>query len=260
LTASNYLSALVLSLLLSGSPGILASAAGALRQELAGLGSGFPSVSWPVLAGMPAGVLYLMGMVWYQKSVAAAGIGLTAGFGKLGVLLPVAASALIWREVPSGLRLAGMLAALVAIVTGALSTRRGGRMNPALLIFFFVGGLAEFSSKLFQQYSRPGTEGAFLAVVFGTAFICSLAACRPRPRLRPVLAGLALGIPNMLVSFFIVRSLRELPGPLVFSAFPAGTIALLGLSGTAFFGERRSGSEWCSITAAIVALVLVNLG
>lgn len=263
-TAANYLTALLAGLFLPGAWSGLHTAVRALPGEIPGIPFCFPSASWPVIAGVPAGFLYLAGLVWYQKSVASAGVGLTAGFGKLGVLVPVAASALIWSEVPSGMRLAGMATALLAIAAGAVSTRGGGKVKPSLIIFFFAGGLAEFSNKLFQEYSRAGTEGTFLTVVFGTALVSSLVTAPPGARSRlfrtSVLAGAMLGVPNLLASFFLVRALDGLPAPVVFSAFSAGTIAVLGAAGSLVFGERRTLLEWSSIAAAMVALLLMNLG
>ncbi len=263
-TASNYLTALLAGLFLPGTPGSLLTAVRALPGEIPRISFSFPSDSWPVMAGVPAGILYLAGLVWYQKSVSSAGVGLTAGFGKLGVLVPVAASALIWSEVPSGTRLVGMAVALLAIAAGAISTRGGGRVKPPLLIFFVAGGLAEFSNKLFQEYSLAGTEGAFLSVVFGTALVSCLVTAPPSVRSRhfrtSVLAGAVLGVPNLLASFFLVRALDGIPAPVVFSAFSAGTIAVLGTTGSLVFGERRSLLEWCAIAASMVALLLMNLG
>jgi multidrug transporter EmrE-like cation transporter len=204
--------------------------------------------------GIPAGLLYLLGLLWYQKSVAACGVGLTGGFGKLGVLIPMALSAVVWGEVPGGAGLAGAVVAAAALAAGIEGSRG---VKAPLLLFFVFGGLAEFSGKVFRQCCGQGSVDTFLFFVFTSALVLSLAVLRPRLRVRPVLAGLALGVPNYYASWFLLRSLRTIPGPVAFGAYGAGTVALLGLAGFVALGERRSPRRIASVCLATAAVLLL---
>lgn len=204
--------------------------------------------------GVPAGLLFLLGLLWYQKAVAACGVGLTGGLGKLGVLIPMVLSAVIWGEVPRGAGLAGAVAAAAALAAGIEGSRE---VKAPLLLFFVFGGLAEFSGKVFRQCCGEGSVETFLFFVFSAALLLSLAVLRPRLRVRPVLAGLALGVPNYFASWFLLRSLRTVPGPAAFGAYGAGTIAVLGLAGFTVLGERRSPRRIASVCLAIAAVLLL---
>ncbi len=255
-TLANYITALVLCIVLPGSSEPALQALAALPRELSSLASAFPSSSWPLISGIPSGVLYLLGILWYQKSVRECGVGLAGGVGKLGVVLPVVASALFWDGFPGGIRLAGVATAVAATALGINGHGRSLRLP--LLLFFLFGGLADFSGRVFQRFSPGGGEGTFLIFVFASAAAGTLVAMHPRPSAASVGAGAVLGIPNALTSWFLIRSLRTVPAPVAFSAFGAGTIFCLGLLGWLAFGERTSGRERVSIGLAAVAVVLLN--
>ena len=104
--------------------------------------------------GIVCGGLYYLGFVFYQKSVRASGVAMSSAFGKMGVIVPVLLSAIVWREYPTIMAVVGILAALFAVFLSFFELKSFSfkNLHSVLLIFFLVGGLGDFSNKVFQKY------------------------------------------------------------------------------------------------------------
>lgn len=242
-----------------------------------------------VLIAVPGGVLYFLGFLLYQRAVARHGTGVAGMYGKLGVLVPMAASMIVWREFPSAGGAAGMMLAVAAIVvsqSGAPVSRSpgrqpataagaapgsgvragslagGGPVHPLLIAQLLVMGLAEFTNKLFERYGTLAARPAFLFLLFTIALVSAagaLAASRARPRWGEVGLGVAVGIPNLLSSWFLIAALETVPAAVAFPLFSAGATALITIGARLLFGERPTPRQRLAITLTVVALVLLNV-
>jgi len=67
-----------------------------------------------------------------------------------------------------------------------------------------------------------------------------------------------LGISNVLQTYFMLRSLQELPGYIAFTLASGGAIVFTTLSAVGFMGERLSRKTQIGIGLAVVALVLLR--
>jgi drug/metabolite transporter (DMT)-like permease len=217
---------------------------------------------WAALSGIGGGVFYLLGFVFYQKCVSTCGVGISGSAIKLGILVPLLVSLLAWSEVPNAVQWCGIALGLAAILALA-GPGEGGRGFAPLVLLFLFGGIAEFSNKLFQKFSSPGTESLFLFFVFSTALALSgaiLLAGRVRPDRGSLLMGLAVGVPNMLASRFLLEALGMLPAPAVFAAYSSGSILLTSLAGILLFREHPSPRMLASILLTALSLLLISLG
>lgn len=273
--AVNYLTAVLVSLLLQGR-GIGASfrtLETAIRQVFS---EGGPmlgqqrEVLWSIAAGIPLGIIYFLAFIVYRRAIRENGLGLSGGFAKMGILLPMALSMLFWGEFPRTLQWAGIALAVAAVFIGAFRGASEGvrRFTPVLLLVFLANGMAEFGSKVYQHLGGGDSRDFFLFWVFGVAFLCSVPGIvrlgrteQARHRLNPLSAalGVPLGLVNYFSSWFLIPALGELNASVVFSVFGAGTVALLSVTGVAAFGERLDGRRWASLVMVTVSLVLVNL-
>lgn len=263
----NYFTAVILSLLLQGL-GLVASAetlGTTGRALLSGTADGVSithsRIAWGMAAGAPLGAVFFMAFMVYRKALRQSGLGLSGGFAKMGILLPMLLSMLFWREFPGALQWMGIASAVVAVALGAFH-RSGGRFAPILLLVFLLNGLAEFGSKIYQHYCGSADRDFFLLWVFAVAFLCSaLFSIRGRVRvsLLSVALGAPLGVVNYFSSWFLIPALDTLNTSVVFSVFGAGTVALLSITGYAAFGEKLSARDVASLGLVAVALVLVNL-
>jgi len=222
------------------------------------------SLLWAGLAGLGAGLFFFLAFVYYQLAVRDHGVGLAGSFAKLGILVPMSLSLVLWQELPTALQWFGIALAVGSIVIVNWPTGRGlgDALRPALLLLFLFGGIAEFSNKVFQQYGRQDDKAVFLLATFAVACLCSLVVTvrrrRPVAR-RDIVMGILVGVPNLFSSFFLILALDTVPAAVAFPAFGAGTIVIINAVGVTFFRERLSTREWLAVGLTATALILINL-
>lgn len=226
-------------------------------------------VDWPSVLGIgiPAGVCFFLSFVSYQISVKENGASLSGMFGKLGILLPMLMAIFIWQEIPTLIQFAGILLAFGAMVyvNYSPSDVKGHGFKRSLLFLFLAGGLAEFSSKLFQKLGQADDKHLFLFIVFLTAFCLSLYKTRRADKVdgsnpkKDYLMGALVGIPNLLSSVFLISALNEIPATIAFPIYSAGAIALITLGSYFFFGEAIGFKARRGLILTMIAMVLVNI-
>lgn len=222
------------------------------------------STTWALIVGSIAGVFFFLSFIFYQISIRDNGAGLSGTFAKLGILVPMIFSILLWRELPTWIQWIGIVLSLAAITIVNLSKESLSKFNfkPTLLLLFVLGGMAEFSNKVFQKYAINDYKDLFLFSVFFVAFIISglYAALRySKITLKDILIGFAVGIPNLFSSYFLILALDTVTTSVVFPIYSAGSIVLITLGSFAFFGEKVATKNKFAIALIVVALVLINL-
>lgn len=221
------------------------------------------SALWAVIVGLGAGAFFFLAFIYYQKGIREHGVGLAGAFIKLGILVPMSLSLVLWQEYPTFIQWAGIALALLSIMIAhwpsELNVERAIRLS--LVLLFLFGGVAEFSNKVFQKYGWLDHQSLFLLVTFASAFgyslVITLRSSRAVQR-RDLLTGLLVGVPNLFSSFFLIRALETIPAAVAFPAFGAGTILVINLVGVTVFGERLNRPEKAAVGLTILALVLIN--
>ncbi len=246
-TSVNYVTAIVVSALMAGA-----------------LGSPFTAWRAGALVGVPAGVCFFLSFLYYQLSVRDSGAGLAGMFGKLGILLPMLLSLVLWREFPNLVQTVGIVLAVGAIGIVSAGRRMGeNSFHAALLLLFLFGGLAEFSNKLFQKYGISDQKAYFLMIVFSVAFLVSLTMTIREGKLptrADIMTGICVGVPNMFSSFFLIRALDFLPTAVVFPVYSAGSMALILILSRLLYKEALSAKHYGAIMMTMIALVMINWG
>ena len=222
------------------------------------------SLLWSMLVGGFGGVLFFFGFLLYQIGIHRHGVSLAGAFIKLGIIVPMSLSLVIWREYPGNWQWVGIGLALLAIALVFWPTGSDWRkaLKPVLLLLFLVGGGADFMSKLFQQYGLPEYRSHFFLFIFSSAlFFSALAVWLSKQAVSwdDALTGLLIGVPNYFSLFFLVLALEQFSAVVVYAAFGAGTILLINLGGVVLFKEKLSRKEWAAMASTALALVLINL-
>ncbi len=281
--AANYLAASVLSVILAGGTlvpgGTAGDIFGSFFAEAAsvfsggGLFSADASGAWAIFWGIPSGLLYFLGLISIQRSIRESGVGITGAFSKSAILIPILVSVILWHERPTAWQWGGIILTFIAIALSQ-SGKGSGRAKVGLsLIFMFLAvGSAELSNKVFQQYALPQYKELFLFTVFFIAFLIATAALfksrqgpfdkGPEGRngifAREFLAGIAVGIPNLFSSYFLIQAFATLNASVVFPFYSAGSIALITIGGVALFGESPTRREYGAIAVVLIAIVLMG--
>lgn len=226
--------------------------------------SAYGSILWAMIVGTLFGGFFFMSFIFYQKSVRKNGVGISGTFAKLGILIPMIFSIVLWREFPTGIQWIGIILALVSIVMVNLSFKGIKKIDlePTIILLFVFGGLAEFSNKIYQKYAMNEYKSVFLFFIFFVAFLISIGYAKKKKAKatkKDVLTGFAVGVPNLFSSFFLIQSLDTLNTSVAFPLFSAGSILLITLGGYVIFKEKISTKNKLAIGLIIVALVLINV-
>ena len=224
------------------------------------------SFIWAVLLGVAGGVFFFLSFVYYQKSVGKNGAAISGTFGKMGILVPMVFSIIIWKEIPGILQWAGILMALFSIIFVNISSNKdengNTNINKTLILLFFFGGMAEFQNKLFQQYAQAEYKNVFLFITFVVAFFLSLyfvIKSKQKISYQDLIVGFLVGIPNLFSSYFLIMALEFMPTSVAFPIYSAGSIIFISLGEVLIYKERLSKRNKVAILIVIIALILINI-
>jgi drug/metabolite transporter (DMT)-like permease len=221
------------------------------------------NVILPSVLGVMTGVLYYGGFYFYQKAVHISGPSISSAFGKMGILIPMIASIILWKEIPTLIQVIGIFLALISIVimTFNFDSLRHTKINSVLITFLLIGGFADFTSKLFEKYSHDEYMFVFLLCVFATALIVSSFETLKvsQYKLKDIGLGMLVGIPNLLTSYFLIMALTVLKATIVFPLFSGGTIVLTVVLSSLFFKEKLVSKEYFGIMLVVIAMILINI-
>jgi drug/metabolite transporter (DMT)-like permease len=221
------------------------------------------SLALSAAIGSACGMLYYFGFFFYQKAVRISGAAMSSAFGKIGIIIPILLSAVIWKEYPALLAVAGIVLALMAILVNYFDFKsfNFNNLHPVLIIFSIVSGLGSLANKVFQKYCLTEHEFIFMFFIFVSALLLSLKATlrEKKPDRHEVLTGLMLGIPNTLTSFFLIRALFSLPAYIVFPMSSAGGIVFALVFSLIFFKDKPTKKQAVTIAMIAAALVMINI-
>lgn len=246
--AVNYLTCLVISGLYTGG---------------AELFSSHPALGQTFGLGAIHGVLYLTSFLLFQWCVGKNGVVLPAIFMKLGLLVPLAVSMLLFHEMPTPLQALGFCLAVGAIVLINLKKDGGGqKVGPGLVILLLAGGAGDAMSKVFEELGQAALSAQFLFYTFLTAFVlcvCLMLYQKERPGKAELLYGALIGIPNFFSARFLLGALKSLPAVIVYPTFSVATILVVTMVGLFAFRERLDHRQWTALSIILAALVLLNV-
>lgn len=270
----NYFICMILSIIYTG--------AGNLFQTGEGLGTalGLGSVN---------GFFYILSLILFQNSVKQNGVVLSSIFMKLGIMMPLIISIILFKEMPDIIQIIGFVIAVIAIILINLKEKtvednreninketenaeknlkniegRNLKKNPAKigLILVLLGcGTADGMSKIYQELGTERFEELFLVLTFVVAFILSiiLVLVKKQKFTKPeFLYGALLGVPNYFSARFLLKALGEIPAVVAYPTFSIGTIAVITLTGLILFKEKITKLQLFAIGLIAVAVVLLN--
>ncbi|MEI7035307.1 EamA/RhaT family transporter [Fulvimonas yonginensis] len=244
----------------------------AFRPELAALRA--TPAAWPPLLGL--GILLPTIFLALAGSVRHAGIVRTEVAQRLSLLISLLAAFVLFGELPSVAKAAGMalgFAALAALLARPASGARAPMATPNRVrwgfpALVFVGfGVIDV---LFKRVVQTGVPlGTALLAMFALALVVSvllqgwrLTCAQARLSARSLAAGLALGLFNFANILFYLRAHQALLGrpALVFAGMNLGVIALGTLAGLGLFRERLSRMNQAGLALALAAIALLARG
>ncbi|MGX7107911.1 EamA family transporter [Facklamia miroungae] len=272
-TSANYFTAFIISLFMIWSKdlligiektkGFLTEFSYLLTQETYTF-SAYASLIWAIIVGSIAGLFFFSSFIYYQKSIRENGVSISGTFSKLGILIPMLFSILIWKEFPTIVQWIGIVLSILSILIVNLSSNSLDKLDikPSIILLFLLNGMAEFSNKIYQNYGLMEYKEVFLLFVFLIAFLMSLFFIIREKVLfnrKDILIGFAVGLPNLFSSYFLIQSLETVKTSVAFPIFSVGSIVFINLGGYFIFKEKIARKNQLAIGLIIIALVLMNI-
>ena len=244
--AFNYLTCTILGMAYAGfTPGIAQN-------------PGFPAA---LGLGIVNGILLLVSFILMQSSVRKNGVVLTSIFTKLGLLVPVVLSVVVFREMPTWVQVIGFCIAIAAIIVINLQ-KDTGRFDWSLIILLLLAGGTDAMAKIYEALGSADLTDPYLLYSFGAAFVLCVSvviAKKELPGFREFLFGTLIGIPNFLSSKFLLSALATVPAVVAYPTFSVATLLVITLTGVLAFREKLKAHQWAALAAILVALVMLNI-
>lgn len=220
-------------------------------------------LSRTVAMGTIHGILYLGSFLLFNISTARNGVVLSSIFMKLGLLVPMVVSIVLFGEMPAVLQWVGFAIAVFAIVL--INAQPGSEklsFNTLLLLLLIGNGSGDAMSIIFERLGNAAHAAQFLLYTFLTAMIlCAGLMVHRKQRIgkNELLFGAIIGIPNFFSAKFLLASLTTVPAVIVYPTFSVGTMLVVTLAGVALFREKLNRRQWIALGIILVALALLNM-
>jgi len=218
--------------------------------------------------GIFVGVMYVLCLLLFKRSIAAIGLALSTTLMRLSAALPTMGSLLIfaepinaWQIVGIGLAFACLpLASHTPLHVGRAKQVAGGSMIWGILLLIAYG-LTDFAFKVQAELIPSAEPRAFMAVIFGTALLITFPCLFRQNRFdQPcVVWGAVLGTTNMLATFCWIRTLAHLPGSVAYPSLGLGVIVLATMASLLIWHERLRPANYAFLVLAGVAVLLINV-
>lgn len=222
----------------------------------------------PFLLSVGVGVIFIANFFIYSKSVHYNGVGISIASMRISLIIPVLLSTLWYLEILTIYQWSGIL--LVFVTLFLLLPNKGEFIKTDqllnkgwLLLLLFIGtGIGDASLKYYEmEYSRLITKDLFMGMVFMTSFWIGLIYVLWKRSWKftkeEITVGIAIGIPNLLASIFLISALEIMDGAVVYSSVNVLTVLGGTLLGVLYWKDQFSMRQWIGIFLTLGAIILL---
>jgi drug/metabolite transporter (DMT)-like permease len=222
--------------------------------------------TWVYLS-VALGMLFIVVFYLIGKTAMTNGVTITAIANKLSVVIPISLALFLYGEKVTGLKIAGIMLALVSVVLANIKVsgekQPGTFMLPALL---FVGsGMVDSTINYIQRFHVPEHfTMIFVSIAFGTACVLgNIWAIFNKDSFgkKEIIAGILLGLPNFGSIFCILKALQNpfIEDSIVWTINNVGVIIFSTVYAVIVFKERLNFYNILGILVAVAAILMVTL-
>lgn len=198
------------------------------------------------------------------------GVAISSVANKMSLVIPVIAGVVLYNESLFGLKLVGVLMALVAVALvtypkKGLNIEKKYVLLP-IIIFFGSGFLDTFFKYVETNLIRTEEIEIFSATLFlvaalvGTSVLMFNRLSKGETlEIKSIIGGFALGIPNYFSIHFLLMALNipNLESTLIFPINNTGIVLLSTLLAIILFSEKLAKLNWTGIALAVASIALI---
>jgi drug/metabolite transporter (DMT)-like permease len=218
------------------------------------------------------GVLFISLFLLMGKSAQENGIGITSVTVKMSLVIPVIFAIWLYQESIFLTKVIGIVLALVGvflITYQKKSEKQSNAKNLLFLIILFVGsGILDATINFVEKKALGDLSPAlFTAIGFGIAgtiglivLMVALLLKKQKIRLKNIIGGIVLGIPNFFSIYFLIMAIRApLDDSITYALNNVGIVLFSYLLGIILFKESTSRIKIIGGIVAVASIVLMSL-
>lgn len=222
------------------------------------------SAIWAIIVGIVFGPIFCFAFFRFQKGIVESGMSITNTFMKLSVIIPILISIIIWGEYPSKIQFIGIVLCIVSILILNLDFQNTNKVhyNKNLLILIILGGMAQFTAKIYQKYGIIHCTPILTLFTFISAFITSLIFFLKNRKpigKSDMIVGLSIGIPNLLTTIFLVLALEDIETHIAYLLSSLLSILIVLIIGLLFLKEKLERKDLIAMGLSVIAISLINV-
>lgn len=200
---------------------------------------------WPL--GIFVGFMYVLSLWLFNKSITAGGLALSTTLMRLSAAIPTLGSLIIFADHANFYQITGIVLAFLCLPLASKEPLRSGRAGRGVwrgmiwgLSLFAVYGMTSFVFKIQTELEPLADPRSFMVIIFGTALLLTLPRllAGSRPSKRCLICGILLGTTNVLATYFLIRTLANLPGVIAYPTLGLGVITVIVLASLMIWHER----------------------
>lgn len=220
---------------------------------------------YTLLLAVVNAVLYIACLYLMQVNMKKNGAPLTTTYNRLGLLIPILVSVVLFKEYPNQMQIIGCILAIFSIYYINKRDKKddNSSVSPFLLIaLFLAGGMVDTLAKIYGHFGSLNLQGHFIFYTFIFSFIFSIIlSIKSIKNLskKEILIGFFIGIPNQITTLAQLKAVAVLPAYLVFPAYSISVILLVNFVNFLFFKEKLTMRQYIGTSIIILALICMNV-
>jgi drug/metabolite transporter (DMT)-like permease len=218
------------------------------------------------------GILFISLFNVVAYSAQKVGIAITSVATKISLCIPVIFGFWYFGDSMNSLKVAGIILALLSVYFTAKKEEKRKSINPILfivpIILFFGSGILDiiliYSLETYDLVNQ-GLELQFSSILYSVAGLIGMPILVFRHftvdkiQKKNIIAGIGLGIPNVLSIVFFLKCLNHFPeSTFVFPINNMGIVAASAIFASLLFKEHLSKINWFGIVIAMLSILLIS--
>jgi drug/metabolite transporter (DMT)-like permease len=261
----NTFQAIVINYIVACGCGLLAYSGDLKTSEI-------PQQEWFIYT-LGLGITFIIVFNLMALTTQRSGLSVVSVATKMSLVIPVVFGLWYYKESLGFFKALGIILALTAVYFASIKNKDGLKIKRSNLIFpvlvFLGSGFIDTSIKYLENtYVAKDEVSIFSATIFaaaGSIGILSLLYLGIRGtltlKLKNVMGGIILGIPNYYSVYFLVEALRSdiLESSGIFTVNNVAIVMMSTLVGILLFREKLLTKNWIGIVIAVVSILLITI-
>lgn len=206
-------------------------------------------------------LFYIICLTLMQINIQKNGAPLSIMYNRIGLIIPIFISIILFKENPTIFQIVGIILALFSIYY--LNREKTEVSNFFYLILLFLaGGIVDSIAKIYSIYYEDSLYSIFICYTFFFSFILSLIIGRKnisQINKNEILFGILIGIFNQFSTIFQLKAIGILPSYVIFPTYSICVILMVTIINYLIFKEKLFKKQYIGMVIILIALLFLNL-